>query len=100
MRQVQIAGGYASILVKGNDDAGSINLVLRARDGTLRLARPAANANMVPDERSFEWLDGSINDEALNALIARELRFDRDQWFVECECTELQFTEIFDIKTI
>ena len=97
LRQVQNAGGYASILVKGDDEAGSISLVLRARDGTLRLARPA----IMPDDhgdRGFEWCANAMNDEALNALIARELRFDRDQWFVECECSEEKFVEIFNVK--
>ena len=98
LRQVQNAGGYASILVKGNDEAGSITLVLRARDGTLKLARPAIMPDDDYSDRSFEWRDDKINDDALNTLITRELRFDRDQWFVECECSEDQFVEIFNVR--
>ena len=100
MRQIQSAGGYASILVKGHEEAGSITLVLRARDGTLKLAVPVISTNVADSERCFEWRDGSIDDQAMTKLIERELRFDRDQWFVECECSEDLFAEIFNIKTI
>ena len=99
LRLVQNTGGYASVLVKGNEEAGSVTLVLRARDGSLKLARPAISEATPSDERTFEWVDGSIDDAALNAHIARELRFDRDQWFVECECTDAQFADIFDVKS-
>ncbi len=96
LRQIQTAGGYASILVKGHDQAGAINLVLRARGGALRLAIPAIA--LESEERQFEWRGGVFSEMELSLLIERELRFDRDQWFVECECDELQFNETFDVK--
>jgi hypothetical protein len=100
VRQIQSAGGYASVLVKGHDEAGSITLVLRARDGTLKLAVPAMASGEESGERQFEWRHETIDDQAITQLIERELRFDRDQWFVECECSEDQFVEIFNIKTV
>lgn len=98
LRQVQNAGGYASILAKGHEEAGSINLILRLRDGTLKHAIPAIDSDGLTADRNFEWREDLLNDDALTAIIARELRFDRDQWFVECEWTLAQFTEIFNVK--
>jgi hypothetical protein len=100
LRQVQITGGYASVLVKGNDDAGAINLVLRTRDGILKLATAAMMSNDDLKEREFEWRDIDLDEAGLNAFIERELRFDRDQWFLECECRQDQFLEIFNVKKI
>jgi hypothetical protein len=97
LRQIQNAGGFASILVKGHDEAGAINLVLRLRDGSLKLAVPAIGRVEGSDERSFEWRGSMDNDSDLNALILRELRFDRDQWFLECELSEERFAEIFEV---
>jgi hypothetical protein len=97
LRQIQNAGGYASILVKGHEEAGSVTLVLRNRNGELKLAIPAMPFADANGERRFEWRKEPIDDPSLLALIERELRFDRDQWFVECECTENQFAEIFNI---
>ena len=99
MRQIQTAGGFASVLVKGHDEAGAINLIWRSRDGNMKRAVPAM-ALINDSERSFEWRDETLDDAALNELITRELKFDRDQWFVECECSEKQFLEIFNVSSI
>ena len=100
LRHVQSVGGYASVLVKGNEEAGAINLVLRTRDGQLKLATAAMMSNDDVKEREFEWRDVDLDEAGLSAFIERELRFDRDQWFLECECREDQFQEIFHIKKI
>ncbi len=108
LRQIQNAGGYASVLVRGHDEAGTINLVHRSRDGRLRLATAAIQVDQSTDQfsdgRVFEWRgdpadNEGLNDEELTALIARELRFDRDQWFIECECSEDEFRAVFNVKT-
>jgi hypothetical protein len=99
LRQIQSAGGYASILVKGHDEAGTINLVLRNRGGALKLAVPVMATKDASSDRSFEWRGSDMDDQSLSALIENELRFDRDQWFVECECPENQFIEIFNVKS-
>ena len=98
LRQIQSVGGYASILVKGNDEAGAINLVWRRRDGVLKLAVPAITSDS--DDRRFAWRDGGFDEIELNAIMERELRFDRDQWFIECECSAIQFNDIFELKPI
>jgi hypothetical protein len=96
LRQIQNAGGFASVLVKGHDEAGAINLVLRGRQGSMKLAVPAVLSES-GGERSFEWRDSDMTDAALSELIARELRFDRDQWFVECECSEEMLLATFNV---
>lgn len=107
LRQIQNAGGYASVLVRGHDEAGTINLVHRSRDGTLRLATAAIQVDQSTqqssDGRVFEWRSDpagneGFNDEKLTAFIARELRFDSDQWFIECECSEDEFRAVFNVK--
>ena len=97
LRQIQNAGGFAGILVKGHAEAGALNLVLRLRDGTLKLAVPALTANDVDGDRRFEWREDFPSDAALSAYIERQLKFDRDQWFVEVECSQDQFEEIFSV---
>lgn len=100
LRQVQNAGGYASVLVKGNSEAGAINLVLRDRDGWLSLAVPSPNLAELNVERCFEWRESDLDDQTLKSMIEREMRFDRDQWFVEVECSRLQFEDIFEIRPV
>ena len=95
LRQIQSAGGYVCILVKGNEEAGAINLVLRARDGTSKLAVLAMSTIETEGDRCFEWRDGPLDDLSLSAFMERELRFDRDQWFIECECSNELFEKTF-----
>lgn len=97
IRLINASGGFASIMAKGHDEAGSINLILRARDGSLRLAVPAMHINGAG--RKFDWHNKSMTEAELVIHMDRELRFDKDQWFVECECDEALFTDIFDIKS-
>ena len=100
LRQVQSAGGFASVLVKGHDQAGAINLILRLRDGTLKRAVPGIASDEGKVDRHFEWRDDLANDTALTAHVERERKFDCDQWFIECECSKDQFESIFDVKPL
>ena len=86
------------MLNKGHEEAGAINFILRKRDCTLKLAVPAVTFDHSA-ERSFEWHKNVADDQSLADYMKREMRFDQDQWFVEIECEEQKFVELFLLQT-
>lgn len=85
------AGAYGAVLHKGAEDAGAIFLLARHRDGTASLAGPAPQSlNREDDgERRFELRLDHAEPDAIDQLMAREIKFDPDLWFVEVEGQEI-----------
>jgi hypothetical protein len=92
MRRVFSDGGYAAVVHKGSDASGAIFVRQRFRDGFETLYGPAPQA-MIDDEtrddRIFEPRLHRADPEAVEALIARERKFDSDLWLVEIEVEDL-----------
>ncbi len=86
LRRAFSAGGFAAVLRKGAPEAGAVFVVSRDRLGQSVLYGPAPQASYderKPDERKFQRLPDP--SEAIDARIAREVRFDPDLWLVELE---------------
>ncbi|RIY01275.1 DUF1491 family protein [Aureimonas flava] len=85
VRRVFSDGGFAAVVRRGADAAGAVFVVLRDRQGAIRLLGPAPQT-MADDggERRFVAEDVA-DEEALERRFAREARFDPDFWVLELE---------------
>ncbi|MEC9463458.1 MAG: DUF1491 family protein [Pseudomonadota bacterium] len=91
-RRVFSDGGYAAVVAKGAEASGAIFVRQRFRDGLETLLGPAPQAMIGEgerDDRIFEARLTRAEPEAVEALIAREQRFDSDLWLVEIEVDDL-----------
>lgn len=91
-RRVFNDGGYAAVVRKGSDASGAIFVRQRFRDGLETLFGPAPQALIERedrDDRLFEARLSRAEPEAVEALIAREAKFDSDLWLVEIEVDEI-----------
>jgi hypothetical protein len=88
IRTVFAKGGYAAVERKGMDQAGAIFLRQRCRNGHETLFGPAPQS-LVDEEgamdRRFELRLEGAEPEAVEALMAREIKWDADLWLVELE---------------
>lgn len=88
LRRVFAEGGFGAIVRRGATEAGAVFVVTRNRLGETSLFGPApqtAYDSGRPDERRFAEVANSSDYEAIEARIAKELRFDPDIWVVEIE---------------
>lgn len=87
LRMADIAGRPGAVLRKGDADSGTILAVLRGRDGLCVLSQ-----TRTPDGDPA-WLRATgaapVDQETVDAYIARQLRFDPDLWVVEFEAPDL-----------
>ncbi len=75
---------------RGAEEAGAVFVRICGTDGTSELFGPAPQSEIAPErgaERSFApSLTGQpAADAAIEAYLARELKFDPDIWIVEVE---------------
>lgn len=96
LRRITAAGGHAAVIHKGDDLAGAIFVALRHRGGLMSCLGPVAQSQSDGAERRLEWRVRQVPEAEVDAMIARERRFDRDLWFVEAECGEALFDEVFE----
>jgi hypothetical protein len=97
LRLVTAAGGWATIIHKGDEHAGAVFVVLRHRDGTLSCVGPAPQSEADRAERRLEWRARQKQEAEVDAVIARERGFDRDLWCAEVECPEDLFRDVFGL---
>lgn len=91
VRRIFADGGYAAIERRGAGEAGAIFVRVRFRDGTESLYAPAPQSAFEtdrPEERLFETRLEAVEAAEIEALIAREAKFDPDFWLVEIEVAD------------
>jgi len=80
-------GRYGTIVRKGDPDAGGILVILRHDKEVSVLSQ------MRTAEGEQAWMratgSGPVDDEAADAYIARQLKFDPDLWVIEFEAPDL-----------
>ena len=88
IRRCHLEGAFAVVRRRGSAEAGAIFVKLDRLDGTAALFAPAPQA-LVDEtaalDRQFEQVGVGEPSEALEARLAREVRFDPDLWAVEVE---------------
>ncbi|MDP9839538.1 hypothetical protein J2T09_004314 [Neorhizobium huautlense] len=91
IRRAFSAGGFAAIVQKGAEEAGAIFIRQRFRDGLESVYGPAPQTFARDDDgmRRFETRLAQAEASAVDAVIAREARFDSDLWVVELELDEI-----------
>lgn len=103
MRRVQLAGGFATILRKGADEAGAINFVLRNRLGQLALYQPAPQSLAKSDrdtQRCFTLSHTIADEDDLSRFQIAESRFDPDFWLVELDTGSVEPGALFEVMTL
>ncbi|QMW22808.1 DUF1491 family protein [Sandaracinobacteroides saxicola] len=84
MRRVQAAGGFATLIARGEAERGNILLLHRDAGGVRAWER-------VPDVGSgHRWRVAAEDDESVTRFVARQQRFDPDLWVVELDVPHLQ----------
>jgi hypothetical protein len=97
LRTVSGRGDYATIVKKGASQAGAIFIVIRDRAGQISLYGPAPQqAYSEVKGRLFLKNDLVSDDLGLDALMAKESRFDPDYWLVELELSSHEAELPFD----
>jgi len=81
-------GGFAAIRRRGAREAGAIFILRRTRFGEFELYGPAPQTSYdaaKPSDRQFAHVLATTQEEDVDKLLAREMRFDPDVWVVEVE---------------
>ena len=81
IRRAEIGGAFASVLYKGDPDAGAALVKVRLLDGTAVLYRP-----MLDMDDSRKWLPkGPVDENEIDAAISKRVDSDPDVWVIEIE---------------
>ena len=86
VKRVFSGGGFAAVAKRGATEAGAVFVIVRDRLGGAELFGPAPQTSYdtaKPDDRFFTR--HALKDEALDARLEKEKRFDPDIWVVEIE---------------
>jgi hypothetical protein len=89
MRKAQGEGGFAAVLAKGDETAGSILLLLTERGGP-----PTVLERLLRPDGTYTWDSVKQSSAAVDELVARRRRFDPDLWVIELDVPSIErFTE-------
>lgn len=78
LRRVSAAGGFGTVLARGDATAGSIAIIVRDRGETRVLERVLAMSG------GYEWREAAAGD-AIDSWTERARRYDPDLWIVELD---------------
>lgn len=83
-RRVEAAGGFATVIAKGEPDSGAVLLLLRDSSGTLTaLTRVNLGDGKVSWQPIFE--NREERDPAIQEALEKRRKFDPDLWIIELD---------------
>jgi hypothetical protein len=89
LRRCQVEGSFGVVRRRGAEEAGAIYVRIDRLNGTSDLFGPAPQSEVDSDrpDRSFVacLAERPAPDAAVEAYLAREIKFDPDVWIVEVE---------------
>jgi hypothetical protein len=93
LRRCQVEGLFAVVRRRGAEEAGAVFVRVSRLDGTSDLFGPAPQSAFdvtAGAARAFvpSLATQSASDEAVEAYLARQLKFDPDAWIIEVEDRE------------
>jgi hypothetical protein len=87
LRMADREGRPGVVLRKGDADSGGVLVVLRGRDGLVALSQ------LRTADGALAWMRATgsapVDQEAADAYVARQVRFDPDLWVLEFEAPDL-----------
>lgn len=89
MRRVEAAGGFATILHKGEENQGAVLIVTREKDGSEQVFSRVLG----PDGRRSWAVMARTEDAALDKVtqyIVAQRRYDPDLWVIELDIAQAQ----------
>ena len=88
-RRVEAAGGFATVIAKGEPDSGAVLLLLRDSPGTLTaLSRVNMGVGKVSWQPIFE--NREERDPAVQDVLEKRRKFDPDLWIIELDVDDPQ----------
>jgi len=90
LRRCQVEGAFAVLRRRGAEEAGAVFIRISRLDGTSDLFGPAPQSEFSAAgeaDRAFtpSLKERPAQDAAIEAYLAREIKFDPDVWIVEVE---------------
>jgi len=90
LRRCQVEGAFAVVRRRGAEEAGAIFVRICRLDGTSDLFQPAPQSALATSRGADRTFIASFSrqpaqDDAVEAKLAREIKFDPDLWIVEVE---------------
>ncbi len=90
LRRCQVEGAFAVVSRRGAEEAGAVFVRICRLDGTSDLFGPASQSVFESGrgaDRTFtaSFKEQPAADAAVDAYLAREVKFDTDLWIVEVE---------------
>jgi hypothetical protein len=85
-RRAEVCGAHAFLVRRGSEEAGALFLKLSRLDGTFMVLNQARRG-----DGELVWsmpLGNSTDENAVNAYLERQIRFDPDLWILEIEDRE------------
>jgi len=87
LRMGNADGRFGAVLRKGDADAGGVLVVLRGREGLSVISQIRSG------DGELAWLRGTgpapVGQEAADAFVARQVKFDSDLWVIEFEAPDM-----------
>jgi hypothetical protein len=90
LRRCQVEGAFAVVRRRGAEEAGAVFVRICGRDGTSDLFGPAPQSAIDTSRGADRAVTACLKerpapDAAVEAYLAREIKFDPDVWIVEVE---------------
>lgn len=96
LRMADLDGRSGVVLRKGDADSGGVLVVLRGRDGLVVLSQVRSA------DGALAWMRATgttpVDQEAADAYVARQVRYDPDIWVLEFDAPDL--TPPFEAKLV
>jgi len=87
LRMGNAEGRFGAVLRKGDIDSGGVLVVLRGREGLSVISQVRSG------EGALAWMRATgaapVDQDAADAYIARQVKFDPDLWIVEFEAPDM-----------
>lgn len=87
LRMGNAGGRYGAVLRRGDADAGGVLVVLRGREGLCVLTQMRTN------DGALAWMRATgaapVDQEKVDAYVARQVQYDSDLWVLEFESPDL-----------
>ena len=87
LRMGHADGRYGAVLRRGDADAGGVLVVLRGRDGLSVLSQARSADGQAAWVRATGA--GTVDQEAVDSYIARQVKFDPDLWVLEFDSPDM-----------